>query len=443
MKSYGVIYKITNLINGASYIGQSRNCKNRFIFYKSASRNKRKSHLSKSYICNALYKYGLLFFSFEILCNCDNEEELNLQENYYIKLYKTKVEFGSYNLRDGGDCGGKLSNKTKQKLSKINSGGINNMAVLNWFLILEIRQNEENLTMKQLSKKYNVSFSTINHISNNKSWRIENYPDSILELVKDIKINKINGERVDFNHSEETKKICSFKLAGENCNNNKLSWLDILDIRENKDKLSVNEIANKYNVTGRNIYDILNDKLWCMKNYPDYIKQLLIDSGKDLSFTSIVKKESNLDWKDVIDIRINIDNLTIKELSLKYSLKELCIYNVLTNRTYKMEMCPKEIIGKLPKDFKINFIKVNQKGENSNISKFTWEDVIEIRLNPQELSKKKLAKKYNVDLSTIYNILYNKTYKIEDYPSHIKEKLDQINEDNQQSNNLELNQIIE
>lgn len=94
------IYKITNLINGKSYIGQSINIQKRFIQHRSKAFNPN----DKSYeypLYRAIRKYGIDNFSFEILEECD-VSELNNKEIYYISKYQTHGENG-YNLDDGGD----------------------------------------------------------------------------------------------------------------------------------------------------------------------------------------------------------------------------------------------------------------------------------------------------------------------------------------------------
>lgn len=90
------IYKITNLVNGKVYIGQSKNCKRRFKEHISAYSS---SYSSK--IHNAIMKYGIHNFKFEILEH--NVENYNEREKWWIDYYKSnKREFG-YNITEGGE----------------------------------------------------------------------------------------------------------------------------------------------------------------------------------------------------------------------------------------------------------------------------------------------------------------------------------------------------
>ena len=93
------IYKITNLVNGKVYIGQSQDIYSRWKEHKYA-RNKRD--------CFALYgafkKYGLDNFSFEIV-ECCPFEQLNEKEIYYIAQYHSYVgdaKSNGYNMTKGG-----------------------------------------------------------------------------------------------------------------------------------------------------------------------------------------------------------------------------------------------------------------------------------------------------------------------------------------------------
>lgn len=94
------IYKITNLINGKSYIGQSVNIQKRFNAHKSAAFNPN----NKNYdfpLYRAIRKYGIENFKFEVLEEC-NESDLNDREIWYISKYQTLNKNG-YNQVDGGD----------------------------------------------------------------------------------------------------------------------------------------------------------------------------------------------------------------------------------------------------------------------------------------------------------------------------------------------------
>lgn len=97
-----VIYKITNKINKKIYIGQTvRPLKRRWSEHcKSAFKKDGNSTLYR-----AMNKYGIENFKITIISTCENMEQMNHREKYYIKLFNTLSPNG-YNLMSGGKSGG-------------------------------------------------------------------------------------------------------------------------------------------------------------------------------------------------------------------------------------------------------------------------------------------------------------------------------------------------
>ena len=115
----GIIYKATCLINGKVYIGRTINGFNRRK--RQHERCSLKNKLNY-YFYNALRKYGIDSFKWEIIDTVKTENELNLLEQLYIEEYRRKGEV--YNLNDGrgGMSGFKIPEKTKRKMSKAKKG---------------------------------------------------------------------------------------------------------------------------------------------------------------------------------------------------------------------------------------------------------------------------------------------------------------------------------
>ena len=93
------IYKITNLINGHFYIGQSVDIKQRFAGHKTSAKNlQHKDHNAPIHL--AMAKYGCENFSYEILEECDRSQ-LNDREVFWIDFLQG-TKNGNYNILAGG-----------------------------------------------------------------------------------------------------------------------------------------------------------------------------------------------------------------------------------------------------------------------------------------------------------------------------------------------------
>lgn len=92
------IYKITNLINGKIYIGQSVDINKRWRQHKRNAQIKGREY--DKYLYRAFRKYGLENFSFEVIEECPREL-LNEKETYYIQYYKANDETFGYNETSG------------------------------------------------------------------------------------------------------------------------------------------------------------------------------------------------------------------------------------------------------------------------------------------------------------------------------------------------------
>lgn len=108
---YGSIYKITNLINQKSYIGQTiKPIHKRWIEHKCNAKT------SSTAISRAILKYGIGSFKIEEMCSCLDKEELNNKETYFINLYNCVVPLG-YNIEILGQSGGARPDSVKKKIS--------------------------------------------------------------------------------------------------------------------------------------------------------------------------------------------------------------------------------------------------------------------------------------------------------------------------------------
>jgi len=112
-QKWGCIYRITNTTNGMKYIGKTISYKKRMSRHKNPK--------SKTYLCNAVRKYGWDAFKQEILIDDVPEEDLDNLEISYIEVENTMAS-NRYNLTRGGEglSGFKHRNETKEFLTEIN-----------------------------------------------------------------------------------------------------------------------------------------------------------------------------------------------------------------------------------------------------------------------------------------------------------------------------------
>ena len=141
------IYKITNLINGKIYIGQTVHPNKRWIEHKYKARNE----LDNYPIHLAIKKYGEENFSFEVLEETENYDE---REKELIKQYNSLCPNG-YNVAIGG-------NSLVMYGENHPRNTISNENVLN--IIKELQDNK--LTDRAIAQKYNTTdkiVADINH----------------------------------------------------------------------------------------------------------------------------------------------------------------------------------------------------------------------------------------------------------------------------------------
>lgn len=109
----GVIYKMTNIKTGKSYIGQTLNLRRRIRTHQSAiAKSCRKLH-------DAINEYGFKSFKFRIIRKCKTKKEMDYFEELYIAKYKT-VESG-YNILPGSQYG-KKPQDVRDRISKSLTG---------------------------------------------------------------------------------------------------------------------------------------------------------------------------------------------------------------------------------------------------------------------------------------------------------------------------------
>lgn len=147
------IYKITNLLNNKSYIGQSIHVEERLNRHRQCP--KENSHYP---LYRDMKIYGLENFKFELLEEC-SINQLNEREIYWIAFYDTY--FNGYNQTKGGSAGGHYVKISEEALVEI----------------IDLLQHSS-LTQTKIATMFNVGVDTISEINHGKSRYNENltYP---------------------------------------------------------------------------------------------------------------------------------------------------------------------------------------------------------------------------------------------------------------------------
>ena len=283
----GYIYKITNKVNGKSYIGQTR--------YTIEFRWRQHIHKKdNTYFHNAIKKYGVDNFIVEKLEEC-NIEDLNEKEIYYIAKYNTFKD--GYNLTIGGDGNRTLLLDDKyEEISSLYLSGFSSNKIATLYKVdkasivkilkqlgIKIRNNSLNInrqelkeliqdyqngySLRELAKRYNCSGPGLKEFLIKKGVDLrQKY--SILEdtksqelLIKDYTSSTIRLK--DIQHKYHCSyatllKVLSINGISKGKYSFKLSDKECLKVIEqfNSGK-KIKDIAHSFKVDKATIYSLL------------------------------------------------------------------------------------------------------------------------------------------------------------------------------------------
>lgn len=278
---FGVIYKITNKINGKIYIGQTTNkygfngryqakgngierVYNYHMFLKNSNNKSFNKHL-----LNSINKYGL--YNFDVNEEFDiaySKEELNKKETYWITYYNS-VENG-YNKNYGGD-NRKMTKKTKDKIRSI---------------------KEENS-----NKKQRVICVTTNEIFDNQykaSWHYNDLYDLKLEptLITKCCSNKIKYHK-KFNDKELVwMYYWEYSLINHYNDNRKVKKSAVININDNNLFLRTIDCANFYNISVSKVD-------YGMDYKKDFLK---INKNKEYNFMRYKNYINTIPFEDLLEL---------------------------------------------------------------------------------------------------------------------------------------------
>lgn len=153
------IYKFENKINHNIYVGQSVDIERRYKDHINRAKNNHQGNSEfNSVLHQAIRKYGIENFTFEIIEEC-SKDLLNEREKYWIQYYNSYNN--GYNSTSGGD--------NQEATIKFNEDFIQ--------IIKNLLLNS-NLTYQEIHQKYNISLGRISEINTGKIWKDDNlsYP---------------------------------------------------------------------------------------------------------------------------------------------------------------------------------------------------------------------------------------------------------------------------
>jgi group I intron endonuclease len=183
----GVVYKITNKLDGKFYIGSTSNLIKRYYTHINHIRTGKNSCVK---LIRAVNKHGEENFTFEIVCECPIEEVLKIEQRYIdsLKPHYNVAKIAGSNLGIKRTEEVKLKKSASQKenwkdesyrvkhlenLSKNWKSGISHkMAKLTEEQVIEIKkQLLTGLLPKQVADAIKVSYYSVKDIHRGKTWK--------------------------------------------------------------------------------------------------------------------------------------------------------------------------------------------------------------------------------------------------------------------------------
>lgn len=122
IRPYGIVYRITNLVNGKYYIGQTTK-ELEVRWYQHSICYRKKTGRGSTRLNASIKHHGSENFKAEILCECPNQESLDAAEVFFIWFSGSMKEYFGYNLHPGGH-GGSPTPETREKIRKKLLGNI-------------------------------------------------------------------------------------------------------------------------------------------------------------------------------------------------------------------------------------------------------------------------------------------------------------------------------
>lgn len=390
------------MVNGKVYIGKTKEPFKRIKNHKANARSR--TRYKSNYLYNAIRKYGIESFKFELLLSVLNIEYMNEFEIEIIKQYNSIIPNG-YNLTAGGDgtLGIKMPEETKRKISEKNKG--------------KIRSEQT----KQILREYRLK-----------------QPDPMIgrkhseESKKKMSLAKIGKKRqTPITEDERRRRSASAPKPKEF-----LQTSDVIDIKilfKHYAYATYEFIKKTFNISYRHILYIKNGKIYKNINITDdmklsettldkitnYLKNKIICNNKHNSKNNKQQttKKLPVPIKTAIDIKIifrDYSKIDCVEISKLLNIKLWKVKEIHSGRIFKDLDINGNVLSDELKQKLDNFIIPNKikNGSKNAMAKLNEDNVKEIKkLLSEGKSLSFIAKIYGVDFTNISMIKRGLTWK--------------------------------
>jgi len=303
-----VVYRISHIDSGKSYIGITTNYKKRMQVHFN-------SHNTNSYLHRTIKKHGKENFKHEIIFECNSWKELCEEETEYIKIFNTKAPNG-YNLTDGGEgtLGRLYSLETRKKIGKMSKN----------------RFVSEKTRKKMSDAKLNMSLETRKKISESNKNKI----------VSNETRKKMSETRKGFVCSKEAKQNMSIAQQNKS-NKTKQKIAKTLSIFSKEQIIEIKQmlingvfqkdIAKKFNVVQSTIGSIKRGEHYSWIQTPG------------VGLNDLLKGKRKLTDKQILEVRkMLLNKISQREIAEKFNISNSTIGCIKRNERYTDIQLPKE-----------------------------------------------------------------------------------------------------
>lgn len=291
-KDYPVISGIYKLDfpNGKCYIGQAKNIYKRILDHNRYANQGHGNH--KIQVCEkAIQKYGNIE-EFYILEEVNDFTKLDEKESYWIKYYNSTIKNNGYNIVETGNASGKSGIE--------NSNAIFNEQTLQE--VVDLLQNHNEISLIDISKRYNVDQNTIVRINTGKSYvnpKLD-YP------IRKQRYSGVKKELLDYFKSEQ----------------------ELLNLKEDLlyrwDLMIETDLANKYNIPVLLIRNINNGRKF--QQYGNYTYPIRKKNSTNRNKLSIQQVE------EILNLLKN-SKISIVQIAANYNISRNTVYKINKGET--------------------------------------------------------------------------------------------------------------